>query len=239
MVSFPATKTGSEGTIAVATPHSNADTSELRLLGFDARIVPDVPGGSRRIRRSIDITTWPSVFEGDGGVGLVPPVLEEPYAITPFGERSLQSLWADLDYLRYCLRSNAGRIGCSYEIIAIGIHTRGWSDDQLDAWDERVYCPITQRWLDFWEEMKVRPDTPDPAWELLGCDVGDAWLTTLMPHPAQPGATMPPGLNEHYLFEDVAAAEAWRAAEEASMQRDSHYPPFVYLLWRVEQIMFA
>jgi hypothetical protein len=169
---------------------------------------------------STDAMVWPTVFDANeecdnGACGFA-------------RGNSLQDLWGHLEDLREILAAELSADDWpagSYQIIAVAMMIEGPA-----VWPGHPHA----------FNGPIFPDTPDPAWELLGYDVSDEWLLSGLsnclskndPDYAKWEEWWAPKLNEHGLFEVIADAQAFVPAIDDKVKEHAPFHP--YAIWKVK-----
>ena len=199
------------------------------LLGFDARVFlgvsPEWTTNRRRrfllrddVRRPIatDTAVWPSVF-GDGLSEAERERLGVANMNIPAWRGPNRNLWDDLERMRGVLHG----VATTHQVISVS-----WV-----SWDAFSRRSITG--APYLETMT--PAILGAGWSMLGLDIADGSLTSGLSNCAYSAndraklrRRWASRLNEHHLFDDVAAALEFSDVTEKRVPE--HAPFFVYAL---------
>jgi hypothetical protein len=197
------------------------------LLGFDAREMwlgprEDRPEGDQSCfflrqdaikQLSVDIMIWASVFQVD-------QVLTRPQWTGP-----IQSLWNNLQTLQTYLYQCEAK---PYWIIAVTLCSDLCEGEELETWKLRA--------------ATIQPALPDEAWDLLGYDVADEWLLSVLTNCGFDKLTEDveairkkyvPALNAYHLFDALEPATEFRMLSDERVQE--HAPFFVFGIWLIKK----
>jgi hypothetical protein len=187
------------------------------VVGFDARPYPSPAPAS------VDEEVWPSIFSVDALGKLAREQAEKRYSAWSHG--AVQHLWDDLAEMRRVL--NSTQEAPPHQVVAFEVLL--FEDD----------CPIEE---EYWPSRtkNVRPPGPSVSWQLLGYDVADYYLLSLVSNDAtRHDPVLRSTTGRRYLLEarrGLFLPSSLRTAYELSRIVDeaSGYGPFyVFGVWVV------